>query len=99
MAVDEGGMNDPLNEEFVKHVEKYRPDLATSRLAAEVRRLRNQGLPHEDPRRTEYVVGLERALTQIADGDAQNWPECSARRVAALALGRKEDDVNRKEPT
>ena len=35
------------------------------------------------------------ALYKIADGDAQTWPGCSARRVAALALGRDEDDINR----
>jgi hypothetical protein len=38
-----------------------------------------------------------KALVEIADGDAQTWPNCSARRVAALALGREENDVNRNE--
>ena len=35
------------------------------------------------------------ALYDIADGDAQKWPGCSARRVAAIALGRDEADINR----
>jgi len=38
---------------------------------------------------------FRKALYVIADGDAQTWPGCSSRRVAALALGRAEDDINR----
>ena len=37
------------------------------------------------------------ALYDIADGDAQSWPECSARRVAAVALGRDSADILRTE--
>ena len=32
----------------------------------------------------------------IADGDASAWPGCSSRQVAALALGRDANDINRR---